>query len=171
MEGMMEKLKAHYLKMGPKTFVILCVLLLLVTDLLNSYYLKLWWKTKNLSANFVHLMAQRSGMSLHEFDHATVQDWMQLIDNAVYFLIIIVIVNNLFFYLFYLRKKLWAQGFVLFYTFTAALFAGTFIFDNAGLGMGWLVYNTLTLFMYIYLYLGVKLLRTETTLVREKKGR
>ena len=167
----MKKLKTHYLKLGPKTFVIMCVILLIVTDLLNSYYLKLWWKTKNLSANFVHFMAQRSGMSIQDFDQTTVQDWMQLIDNAVYFLILVVIINNLFFYLFYLRKKLWAQGFVLFYTFTAALFAGTFIFDNAGLGAGWMIYNTLTVFMYLYLYLGVKLLREETTLVREKKAR
>ena len=167
----MEKLKAHYLKLGPRAFVIVCVLLLIITDLLNSYYLKLWWQHKNFSSVFVNLLAQRSGMQIQEFDQTTVQDWMQLFDNAVYFFIVLVIANNLFFYFFYLRKKLWAQGYVLFYTLSAAIFAVTFIFDGIELGAGWLIYNLSTIFMYAYLYMGVKLLRAETTLVHGKKGR
>jgi hypothetical protein len=168
---MKEKLKNHYLKYGAKTFVVLTVLVLIILDLVNSYYMKLWWAKKDFAQLLVHHSAKINGMSLSDFTADTVSEWVGFYDNAFYFFVFLILANNLFFYFFYLRKKLWAQGYVLFYTLTAALFAVTFIFDGVSMGAGWLVYNLLTVLIYTYLYLGVKVLKEETTLVREKKGR
>lgn len=168
---MREKLKAHYLRFGPRRFVIFTVLTLLVTDLLNSYYLKLYWAKKGLSTAMVYLSIKRSSLSIDEFSPETLMEMSGFVDNAFSFFLLVVLANNLFFYLFYLRKKLWAQGFVLFYALTATFFSLTFIFDGADLGIGWLAYNLLTIPYYLYVYTGVKLLKAETTLEPGKKGR
>lgn len=167
---MKEKLKAHFLKFGPRRFVAATVLILTVMDLINSYFLKLYWVKKNISHNLVVQSIQRSQLMLEDFSRDTMAEMTGFIDNSFYFFLIVILTNNLFFYFFYLRKKLWAQGFVLFYTLTAALFSVTFIFDNAGLGFGWMFYNISTIFIYVYLYLGVKLLKNETTIVPQKKA-
>lgn len=168
---MKEKLRSHFLRFGPQRFVIVTVLLLVVTDLLNCWYLSLYWEKKNFAHLMIEQSIKRSGLQAQDFNPATIHEMLAFMNNTFYFFLVIIIVNNLFFYAFYLRKRLWAQGFVLFYTLTAAMLAVTLIFDNAGLGSGWLIYNLLSTFMYIYLYFGVKLLKPETTLVRGKKGR
>lgn len=168
---MREKLKAHFLKFGPRRFVGFAVVVLLVLDLLNSYYLKLYWAKKDLSNAMVYLSIKRSSLDVSEFSPDTLQEMTGFVDNAFSFFLLVILANNLFFYFFYLRKKLWAQGFVLFYALTATFFSMTFIFDNADLGVGWLVYNMLTIPLYLYVYTGVKLLKTETTLEPRRKGR
>ena len=168
---MKDKLKAHFLAFGPRRFVIFATLSLILTDLLNSYYLKLYWEKKDLSTQMVHKSVERSGMSVQEFDLATLNEMVGFMNNLFSFFLLIIIVNNVFFYFFYLRKRLWAQGFVLFYTLTAALLSLTLIVDDAGLGTGWKAYNALTIPYYLYLYFGVKLLKNETTLAHGKKGR
>jgi hypothetical protein len=168
---MREKLRAHFLRFGPRRFVFVTVFLLIVTDLLNCWYLSLYWQKKNFSDLFVDHVISQSGLMAHDFQSETILEMHSFINNTFYFFLTIIIANNLFFYFFYLRKRLWAQGFVLFYTLTAGLLAVTLIFDNAGLGSHWLMYNTASMFMYIYLYFGVKVLKPETTLERGKKGR
>jgi hypothetical protein len=168
---MKEKMKAHFLKFGPRRFVVATVLILLITDIINSYYLKLYWLKKDLSHFMVLQNIQRSDLQIQDFSQTTIDELAGFVNNAFYFFLLLIFANNLFFYLFYLRKKLWAQGYVLFYTLTAALFSLTFIFDNAGLGLGWMSYNILVIPVYIYLYFGVKLLKLETTHLHEKKGR
>jgi hypothetical protein len=167
---MKEKLKNHFMNIGPKRFVLLAVLLLIITDLINSYYLKLYWMQKKISSSIISISLQRSQLRMEDFSSETLIEMMSFVDNAFYFFILIIILNNLFFYAFYLKKKLWAQGYVLFYCLTAAIFSLTFVFDNEGMGQAWLVYNLLTIPFYIYLYFGVKLLKVETTLVPGKKG-
>jgi hypothetical protein len=172
---MIHKLKPHYKKLSPQRFVILTVLTLLVLDFINCYYLKLYWLKKGLSRLMVYQSVQMNELTVESLTPGTIRELIGLVDNAFYFFIILILVNNIFFYFFYLRKKLWAQGFVLFYTLSAAIFSLSFIFDNAGLGMGWMAYNFLTIIIYLYLYLGVKILKNETTVVinpgHEKKGR
>jgi hypothetical protein len=167
---MKSSLKQHFIKIGPRRFVIGTVLLLVVMDLINSYYLKIYWLKKDLSLQMVHQSIRRSEMEIEDFSRATVAEWAELFNNTFYFFLIIILMNNLFFYLFYLRQRLWAQAYVLFYTITAALFSLTFLWDNAGLGTHWLVYNIGSALLYLYLFAGVKLLKTETTLAPEKKG-
>lgn len=162
---MKEKFKQHFIKFGPRKFVIITVMLLIITDLINSYYLKLYWMQKKISATLISLSLQRSQLAIEDFSNETLLEMNSFVDNAFYFFLIVIILNNIFFYAFYLKKKLWAQGYVLFYCLTAAVFSLTFIFDNEGMGKGWLAYNILTIPFYVYLYLGVKLLKTETTLV------
>ena len=168
---MKDKLKAHFLKFGPRRFVIFASLSLLITDLINGYYLKLYWQAKELSERFVTLSILRSGGDLSDFSTSTFAEMLGFVDNMFYFFLLIILINNAFFYFFYLRKKLWAQGFILFYTLTACLMSFTLVIDNAGLGAGWLIYNILTLPYYVYVYFGVKLLKEETTLGHEKKAR
>jgi hypothetical protein len=160
---MVEKFKIHFLKLGPRRFVIGAVLLLIILDIINSYYLKLYWLKKDLSTLLVHQAIYKNGEVLENFSASTLLEMKSFIDNTFFFFLFIVLVNNLFFYFFYLRKKLWAQGYVLFYTLTAAIFAISFLFDQAGLGWGWALYNLGTMFVYGYLYFGVKLLKAETT--------
>lgn len=170
---MKEKLKKHFLAYGPRRFVVCATLALLILDLLNGYYLKLWWVHKDASSRIVHGVLNAKQMSANEFNTDTVQEVLQLADNAFYFFLYIILINNLFFYFFYLRKKLWAQSFVLVYTLSAAFFNLTFIAEGPILGTGWFVFNLSTILIYGYLFLGVKLLKLETTTipVGGKKGR
>lgn len=156
----MQKIKNHFLRLGPRRFVIGTVLMLLLLDILNGWYLKLYWAYKNLSVAYAHKVAQMNGI---EFDPNTIEGIVYLTDNLVSFFLLIVLVNNLFFYCFYLRKKLWAQGYILFYTLTNAALMGAFLVEGPVLGMGWFVINMLSVPVYIYMYLGVKVLKYETT--------
>lgn len=170
---MKEKLKAHFLKWGSRRFVVVTVLLLTILDIVNSYYMKLYWQKKDMSTFMVHQSILRGNMSVEEFSRDTIYEMTGFVNNAFMFFLFLIFVNNLFFYLFYLRKKLWAQGYVLFYTLTAGIFSVSFLIDDVGLGWGWMLYNTLTIFLYLYLCAGVMLLKDETVIIPEggKKGR
>lgn len=170
MGSMKEKLRAHYLKLGPRLFVSAAVITLLALDLINSWYMKLYWVKKDISSILIRQSARQSGLIIEDFNADTLFEMTSFINNMFYFFIFIIITNNLFFYFFYLRKRLWAQGYILVYTLSAAIFSMTFIFDNAGLGPLWMSYNILTIFIYAYVYAGVKLLKPETTLASGKKG-
>lgn len=166
---MKEKLREHFLKWNARRFVISTTIILIVLDLINSYYLKLYWLKKDLSTMMVLQSIKRSNLVVEDFSSETLLEMTGFVNNTFSFFLLLILINNFFFYFFYLKKKLWAQGYVLFYTLTAALFSLTFVFDHAGLGWGWMLYNFSTIFIYLYLYLGVKLLKNETILVSEKK--
>ncbi len=169
---MKEKIRAHFQRWNCRYFVTFTVISLIITDLLNGYYLKLFWSHRDMSLNLVRQSITKGGMIFEDFSPDTISEMTGFVDNTFYFFLFLVLFNNLFFYFFYYLKRLWAQGFVLFYTFSAALFALTFIVDNSGLPVGWKVYNVISIPFYLYLFLGVKTLKTETTiLVNEKKGR
>lgn len=170
---MKEKLKTHFLNFGPRKFVTTAVIVLFILDVVNCYYLKLYWMSKSMSDILVQESIKRSSLLIEDFSRDTLMEMTGFVNNTFFFFLLIILANNLFFYFFYLKKRLWAQGYVLFYTLTAALFSLTFIFDNANLGVGWIIYNVLTIFVYIYLYFGVKLLKNETVIipVSGKKGR
>ncbi len=159
---MKEKIKSHFQKIGGRKFVILAVLILIITDLLNTWYLQLYWVNKGFSQTFLRLSAEHGGMTLEELNPDTVTEVKNMVDRGFYLFLMIILANNFFFYFFYLRRKLWAQGYVLFYTLTAALFAVTFLFEGTALGIPWFSYNVSTILIYAYLYLGVKLLKEET---------
>jgi hypothetical protein len=162
---MLEKIKPHFLKLGPRRFVTGAVLLLLALDLANCYYLRLYWVHKGISRLYVEKLAVTQGLDFRELSAASVREITQVIDNSFFFFLFIILVNNLFFYVFYLRKKFWAQGYVLFYTVTNAVLAMLFLVEGPVLGMAWFLYNLATILLYAYLYLGVKVLKHETTAV------
>lgn len=159
----MEKIKAHFIKFGPSRFVKIAVLVLLIMDIINSFFLRTYWLGKDLSLKMVHQAIQQKGYVIENFSNETIMEMKAFIDNSFYFFLFIILINNLFFYVFYLRKKLWAQGYVLFYTLTAAIFSLSILIDHAGLSTGWIVYNLMTIPLYAYLYFGVKVLKYETT--------
>lgn len=159
---MKEKLLAHYRKLGPRRFVVATVIILVISDILNSWYLRLWWVAKDMSQRLIEQSAERSGLSLSDLSKDSITELEGFFNNSFYFFLFIILANNFFFYAFYLRRKLWAQGFVLFYALTAAGLSGAFLFDNAGLGTLWYIYNLLMCPVYLYLYLGVKVLKEDT---------
>ncbi len=161
---MLEKLKNHFRKFKPRQFVVFTVLSLIITDLLNGYYLTLYWAKKDYGSILMRESMRRGGMQASDFNSATLNEMHAFMDNLFHFFLFIILANNLFFYFFYLRKRQWAQGFVVFYAFTAALFSLSLLFDNAGMGAGWFFYNLATIPYYLYIYLGVKTLKNETTL-------
>jgi hypothetical protein len=166
---MKEKLQNHYRKLAPRQFVAGAVIVLVILDILNGLYLKLSWVKNGLSKNTVLLIIQ--GMKLHatDFDQATMTEIGGLVDKSFDFFLFLILMNNLFFYLFYLRQKIWAQGYVLFYTLTGAIFSGFMIFDGYGMGIGWMMFNLLAIPLYMYLYMGVKVHKFEAIPVPEKK--
>lgn len=168
-QAMKEKLKDHFMRIGPRRFVVGTVIILILLDILNGIYLKQVWG-KNDEALLLQVIRMIE-VNPADFDQATMAEMRGLIDKSFSFMLFSILLNNLFFYLFYLRKKLWAQGFVLFYTLTAAIFSAAMIFDGFTLGIGWFIFNLLTIPVYLYLYAGVKLLKKETTLEPEKKAR
>lgn len=168
---MKEKFLNHFMKIGPRRFVVGTVIMLILLDILNGLYLKLSWIQKGLTEKMILLVIQQMKFQPGDFDQATMSEIGGLVEKSFDFFLFVVLVNNLFFYFFYLRKKLWAQGYVLFYALTAAIFSVTMIFDGYGMGPGWFIFNLLTIPFYLYLYMGIKLLKDETTLVPKKKGR
>ena len=156
---MMEEIKNHFLGLNSKYFVIIAVLGLIVLDLINSYYLRIYWVHKNLSILYVEKMASTQGLDFGQLSKDSIQEVKQVIDNGFFFFLFIVFANNLFFYFFYLRKKLWAQSYVLFYTLTNSVLALLFIVEGPILGIPWFLYNLMTILIYLYLYLGVKVLK------------
>ena len=167
----MQKIRDHFLKWRPRVFVIVTVFTLMVTDLLNCWYLKLYWEAKNYSSLFVRLSLARSGLGVGDFNPDTLKEMMGFLNNTFNFFLLIILVNNFFFYFFYLRKRLWAQSFVAFYTMTAGLFSLTLLFDTGGLGATWFTYNLFTIPLYLYLFFGVRALKPETTIDRRKNRR
>ena len=169
---MKEKILAHFNRWNPRYFVVVTVLILIITDLLNGLYLKLFWSHRGMSELLVRQSIAQSGLVLEDFGPDTVSEMLGFVDNTFYFFLFLVLVNNLFFYVFYLLKRLWAQGYVLFYTFSASILALTFIFDNGGLPFGWTIYNIASIPLYLYLFLGVKMLKMKTTTIpaSEKKA-
>jgi hypothetical protein len=166
---MKEKLYHHFLKFGPRRFVIFTVLILISLDLVNCRYLQLSWQQNRLAEKMVELSIQNLKLTPEDFSPETVVEMTGLMTKTFDFFLFLIILNNLFFYFFYLRKKLWAQGYILFYTLTAALFSFTLIFDRS-MGMGWIFFNISTIPIYVYLYLGVKFLKDDTILIQGKRG-
>lgn len=160
---MMEKIKSHFLKFGARRFVIGAVLLLIALDILNTMYLRDYWLHKNLSLMYVEKIALNQGLDFSQLSASSIREVKEVVDNSFFFFLFIILLNNFFFYAFYLRKKLWAQGYVLFYTVTNALLALLFLVEGPILGITWFMYNILTLPLYLYLYFGVKVLKFETT--------
>ena len=166
---MKEKFMKHYLGLGPRRFVIGTVILLIILDIVSGYYLKLSWESKNVYEQMVHFWIKSLKLQTGDLSPDTLVEVSGLMQKTLDFFLFLLLLNNLFFYFFYLRKKLWAQGYILFYTLTGALFSLMMIFD--GMGAGWIAVNLTCALIYTYLFFGVKFLKSETTLVPEKKGR
>ena len=157
-----EKIKNHFQNLGIKRFVIIAVLVLVVLDIFNSYYLRIYWVQKNLSMLYVEQLALKQGLDVKQLSHQSIQEIKSLIDNGFFFFLFIIFINNLFFYFFYLKKKIWAQGYINFYAVTNCVLALVFLVEGPVLGMNWFLYNLSTILFYLYLYTGTKLLKLET---------
>lgn len=160
---MMTKVKAHFLSIGPRRFVVCAVVMLIILDIINSIYLRSYWVFKNLSRMIVERLANNQGLEFSQLSDQTIMEVTAMVNNAFFFFLFIILINNLFFYFFYIRKKLWAQGYVLFYAVSNSVLAITFLIEGAILGWPWFLYNLGTMLLYFYLYLGVKVLKYETT--------
>ncbi len=163
----MAKVKSHFLSIGPRRFVICAVLVLIILDVINSIYLRSYWVFKDLSRMIVERLANNQGLEFSQLSEQTIIEVTSMVNNAFFFLLFLIVINNLFFYFFYLRKKLWAQSYVLFYAITNSILAITFLIEGAILGWPWFIYNLGTMFLYFYLYLGVKVLKYETTDIKQ----
>lgn len=159
----MAKVKSHFLSLGPRRFVIGAVIALIILDIINSIYLRSYWVFKDLSRVAVERLANKEGLQFSELSEQTIMEVTAMINNAFFFFLFIILINNLFFYFFYLKKKLWAQGYVLFYAITNSILAVIFLVEGPIVGWPWFIYNLGTMFLYFYLYLGVKVLKYETT--------
>jgi hypothetical protein len=137
--------------------------MLIILDLINAYYLRMWWLYRDISILMTKTMATNQGLSWSELSTESIKEVKGVVDQGFFFFLFIVLINNFFFYAFYLKKKLWAQGYVLFYCLTASIFAITFLAEGPILGPFWYAFNLSTCLIYVYLYLGVKLLKNETT--------
>jgi hypothetical protein len=154
---MKDKLLNHFKRWKPKTFLWSMVLILLLLDLGNGQFLRLSWLEKNSSMSIVNILASQGELSLSELSHDTMTELLGMIDNTFLFFLFIVLINNLFFYLFTLRGKAWAHSYLVFYTFTGALFSLIMVIDSFGMGSFWGVFNIASILMYVYLFLGLKL--------------
>jgi hypothetical protein len=167
--AMKEKFKLHYHQIGPRRFVLGTVILLTILDILGGYSFKESWVNNQISEKVVSLTIQRLQVQMTDLSSDTIAEMSGLVNKTFDFMLILILVNNLFFYFFYLKKKLWAQSYVLFYTLTASILSFTMVLDN-NVGAGWKIFNLLCIPIYLYLYLGVKILKTETVSLPEKKA-
>ncbi len=159
----MAKIKSHFLSLGARRFVIGTVILLIILDLINSLYLRLYWIHRGISRLVVERIANNQGLEFKQLSEQTITEITLMVNNAFFFFLFIILINNLFFYFFYLKKKLWAQSYVVFYSISNSILAITFLFEGPILGWSWFAYNLSTMFIYLYLYSGVKVLKDETT--------
>lgn len=160
---MLLKIKSHFLAFGARRFVIIAVISLFILDIINSLYLRVYWVHRDFSRLIVERLAHNQGLEFKQLSNQTIIEITTMVNNAFFFLLFIILINNLFFYFFYLRKRLWAQGYVLFYAISNSVLAITFLIEGTVLGWPWFLYNLMTMFLYLYLYLGVKVLKEETT--------
>jgi hypothetical protein len=165
---MKQKILSHYMALGPRRFVIGTVLILIILDILSGYYLKVSWDHKNFYGQAVDFWIKSLKLDAGDISAATMGEILGLIRKSFDLFLVLVFLNNLFFYFFYLKKKLWAQGYILFYTITGSLMSLFMVFDN--MGMGWISVNLMSSAIYFYLFLGVKLLKHQTTSKEEKKA-
>ncbi len=156
-----EKIKRHYLDLGLQRFLVLAVITLIVLDLINSYYLRIYWVQKDLSMLYVKQLGEKQGINVNQLSKQSILEIKTLIDNGFFFFLFIIFINNLFFYFFYLKKKLWAQGYIVFYAISNALLALLFLIEGPILGLGWFLYNLSTVLFYSYLFAGAKILKFE----------
>jgi hypothetical protein len=167
--AMKEKFKLHYQQIGPRRFVIGTVILLTILDILGGYSFKESWINNQMSEKVVSLTIQSLQVQMTDLAGDSIAEMSGLVNNAFDFMLILILVNNLFFYFFYLKKKLWAQSYVLFYTLTASILSFTMVLDN-NVGTAWTLFNLMCIPIYLYLYLGVNILKPETVNLPEKKA-
>ncbi len=168
-QGMKEKLRQHFLKIGPRRFVLMTVFSLLILDLLTGYSFRMSLTQNGFSEKLVQISIEQAKLQASDLSAETLAEVHGLMNKSIDFMLGLILVNNLFFYFFYLRKKLWAYSYVSFYSLTAGLLSVSLVLDKH-ISTGWLIFNLATIPMYIYLFLGIKLLKEETTLVPKKKG-
>jgi hypothetical protein len=166
---MMLKIKNHFKKFNLFHFTLGVIVSLIVLDLINFYYLSLYWTKQNLSLLYVQRLSLGQGLDVHQLSTQSIQEIKQVIDNSFFLFLVIVLINNLFFYIFYFRNKLWAQSYVLFYTLSNSVLAVLFLVEGPILGIPWFIYNLVTIFLYIYLYLGIKFFKDESMISNQTK--
>ncbi len=166
---MKEKLRQHFLKIGPRRFVLMTVFSLLILDLLTGHSFRMSLIQNGFSEKLVQLSIKQANLQASDLSTETLTEVHNLMNMSLDFMLGLILVNNIFFYFFYFKKKLWAYSYVAFYTLTAGFLSLSMIFDKH-ISTGWLIFNIATIPMYLYLFLGVKLLKAETTLAPKKKG-
>ncbi len=166
---MKEKLRQHFLKIGPRRFVLMTVFSLLILDLLTGHSFRMSLIQNGFSEKLVQLSIKQANLQASDLSNETLTEVHNLMNMSIDFMLGLILVNNIFFYFFYFKKKLWAYSYVAFYTLTAGFLSLSMIFDKH-VSTGWLIFNIATIPMYLYLFLGVKLLKAETTLAPKKKG-
>jgi hypothetical protein len=166
---MKEKLRQHFLKIGPRRFVLMTVFSLLILDLLTGHSFRMSLIQNGFSEKLVQLSIKQANLQASDLSNETLSEVHNLMNMSLDFMLGLILVNNIFFYFFYFKKKLWAYSYVAFYTLTAGFLSLSMIFDKH-VSTGWLIFNIATIPMYLYLFLGVKLLKAETTLAPKKKG-
>jgi len=157
----------HLNKVSVSRISLICIVILLVTDLLSTMYMDLYWSEKGFSDIALSLALQKNKMHLSDLSPETYQEMIQFIHNAFRLFLVVFILNNLFFYYFFFRKKLWAFKFVHFYVLTAAIINISFIFDDFTLPWYWSIYNLLTIPVYGVLWLVLKVRKNDFILGRE----
>lgn len=154
---MIEKCRNHFKKWNPKTFLWVSVLILLVLDIGNGQFLRLSWLEKNSSMLIINILASRGELNLSELSSDTMTELLGMINNTFLFFLFIILINNLFFYCFTLLKKAWAHSYLVFYTMTGALFSLVMVFDSFGMGSFWGFFNIISIIIYAYLFVGLKM--------------
>lgn len=155
-------IKKHFSNLGVNRFTAITVFILLATDIINSFYLRIYWVHKNISLSYVEQIASSQGIDINQIGKSGLMELKAVIDNGFFFFLLIILVNNLFFYFFYLRKKIWARSYVVFYCMSNSVLALLFIAEGQLLGASWFTYNILTIGVYFYLAMGNKILKLET---------
>lgn len=166
---MKEKLRQHFLKIGAPRFVLITVFSLLILDLLTGHSFRMSLIQNGFSEKLVQLSIKQANLQASDLSNETLSEVHNLMNLSLDFMLGLILVNNIFFYFFYFKKKLWAYSYVAFYTLTAGFLSLSMIFDKH-ISTGWLIFNIATIPMYLYLFLGIKLLKAETTLAQGKKG-
>ena len=168
---MIKNIKEHFSHLGIKRFTAITVLILLATDIINSFYLRIYWVHKNISLSYVEQVAAAQGIDFNQIGKSGLMELKAVIDNGFFFFLLIIFVNNLFFYFFYLRKKIWARSYVVFYCMSNSILALLFTAEGQLLGASWFTYNILTIGVYFYLAMGNKILKLATNEATPADGR
>ncbi len=160
---MIEKCQNHFKKWNPKTFLWVAVLILLILDIGNGQFLRLSWLEKNTSMFIINIMTSSGELSLNELSGDTVTELLGMFNNTFLFFLFIILLNNLFFYCFTLLRKAWAHSYLVFYTMTGAFFSLFMVFDSFGMGSFWGFFNIISIIIYTYLFVGLKLVPLNPT--------
>ena len=104
-QGMKEKLRQHFLKIGPRRFVLMTVFSLIILDLLTGYSFRMSLTQNGFSEKLVQISIEQAKLQASDLSADTLAEVHGLMNKSIDFMLGLILVNNLFFYFSLIERR------------------------------------------------------------------